>query len=413
MKTAIVLGGTVPHVELVNQLKGRGYYTILVDYLDNPPAASVADEHIQESTLDQEKVLEIALERKADLVICGCVDQANITACYVMEKLGKKPPYSYDLAKKITNKGYMKKVMMENAIPTSRYYYIDDDSDMADIVLDYPVIVKPADCNSSKGVRKANDPAQMKEYLKDAILASRNKRAIVEEFVEGVEFSAYCFVHNKKAVLFNTNERLSVQDGEKKVIKCYASILPARIPEWATKRAEEIATRIAEVFELDNTPLFFQGIVKNGEVYVIEFAPRVAGGVSFSTILDSTGFDQVSAVIDSYLGIVPDMTHFDPKFSLVVNSVYGNDGIFDHAENYESLIEDGTIEHIYFHKKRGAVIDNSTATASRVCVFIIKVDSFEEALRKSGRVYSCLRLIDNEGNNMIRKDISICGVCGE
>ena len=53
---AIVLGGTNPHVTLINKLKARGYYTVLVDYLPNPPASKVADEHIQESTLDKEVV---------------------------------------------------------------------------------------------------------------------------------------------------------------------------------------------------------------------------------------------------------------------------------------------------------------------------------------------------------------------
>ena len=105
-KVALVLGGTVPHMELILQLKNRGYYTILIDYLENPPAADAADEHIVESTLDKEKVLEIAVERKVELVISGCVDQANISACYAMEKLGKYVPYSYEIARKVTNKRF-------------------------------------------------------------------------------------------------------------------------------------------------------------------------------------------------------------------------------------------------------------------------------------------------------------------
>ena len=59
---AIVLGGTSPHVLLVYKLHERGYYVILVDYLQNPPAKIAADEHIQASTLDKERVLEIARE---------------------------------------------------------------------------------------------------------------------------------------------------------------------------------------------------------------------------------------------------------------------------------------------------------------------------------------------------------------
>ena len=53
-KNALVLGGTVPHISLIKKLKERGYHTILVDFLSNPPAKTFADEHIQESTLDKE-----------------------------------------------------------------------------------------------------------------------------------------------------------------------------------------------------------------------------------------------------------------------------------------------------------------------------------------------------------------------
>ena len=67
---AIVLGGTVPHCELIRQLQTRGYYVILIDYLPNPPAKLVADEHIQESTLDKDAVLKVAVQRNASLVIC-------------------------------------------------------------------------------------------------------------------------------------------------------------------------------------------------------------------------------------------------------------------------------------------------------------------------------------------------------
>ena len=50
---ALVLGGTSPHIELINQLKARGYYVVLWDYLKNPPARKFADRFMQESTLER------------------------------------------------------------------------------------------------------------------------------------------------------------------------------------------------------------------------------------------------------------------------------------------------------------------------------------------------------------------------
>ena len=172
-KKAIVLGGTTAHIALIKNLHKRNYYVILVDYLENPPAKKEADLHIKESTLDEDKVLSIARDYEVDLVISACVDQANITACYVMEKLGKCPPYSYETALQITNKGYMKQVMKGNDIPTSKYIYVND-SELYDISsLTFPLMVKPADCNSASGVKKACDKRELDQYLKDALEYSR------------------------------------------------------------------------------------------------------------------------------------------------------------------------------------------------------------------------------------------------
>ena len=56
------------------------------------PAKVIADNHIKFSTLDQEGVLSIAKSVNAELVISTCVDQANVTACYVGENLNCLSP---------------------------------------------------------------------------------------------------------------------------------------------------------------------------------------------------------------------------------------------------------------------------------------------------------------------------------
>ena len=177
---AMVLGGTYPHRTLITNLQQRGYYTVLIDYLEKPPAKEVADEHVQESTLDKEKVLEIARDRDAKLVISTCIDQANVTVCYVAEKLGLPVPYSYETALSVTNKGLMKEGMIRHGIATSKYIFVKNIGDFDSAGLSFPVAVKPADSNSSKGVRKACDYGELSRFLDDALKISRSDEAIIE-----------------------------------------------------------------------------------------------------------------------------------------------------------------------------------------------------------------------------------------
>ena len=85
---AIILGGVAPHIELIKNLKKRGYETILLDYYENPPAREYADRFYRISTLDYEAVKEAAEKEKADLIITICVDHANVIMCRAAEELG-------------------------------------------------------------------------------------------------------------------------------------------------------------------------------------------------------------------------------------------------------------------------------------------------------------------------------------
>ena len=193
MKTAVVLGGTFPHRELLVKLKERGYYTVLVDYYDSPIAKDVADKHIKESTLDRAKVLQITKQEKADLVISSCIDQANVTACYVSERLGLPCPYSYETALNVTDKKRMKEIMLRNGIPTAKYYSINNVDEFIPEALNYPIIIKPADSNSSKGVRRIDAYDQNTlDFISLALSISRNNSAIIEEFKIGKEIGVDC-----------------------------------------------------------------------------------------------------------------------------------------------------------------------------------------------------------------------------
>lgn len=404
-KTAIVLGGTNPHIELIKQLKQRDYYVILVDYLANPPARSCADLHLQESTMDKEKVAEIGKEYNASLVISACVDQANITACYAAEKLGLTKPYSYKTASEITNKGFMKKIMWENGIPTTKFYYMETGDTLEDFELKFPVMVKPADSCAASGVKKANNNKELHIFLDEARAVSRTGRTVVEEFFSGIEVSAYCFVKDGNAKVVMVSERLSVIEGERKVLKCYATVTPPAISDAAMKKIEKAADGIAKAFALDNTPLHVQAIIDGDEISIIEFAPRVGGGISYRTIKENTGFDIISATIDSYLEQPVDFKFEKPEFYYSVNLLYAVPGVYDHVEGIEKMIDENVIEGIHYHKTKGMLISDDRASAGRVAAVLIRGNSRQDLSDRIKYVMENIKVYDEGGKDILRRDL--------
>jgi biotin carboxylase len=401
----LVLGGTSPHIKLIQKLKKRGYYTVLIDYLVNPPARSEADEHIRESTLDKEKVLETAKKYNANLVISACVDQANETACYVAEQMGLTKPYTYEEARNIINKGYMKKTMVENHIPTSRFIYVECGGIIENVDLKFPVVVKPADSCSSNGVRVAYSEKEVREYLAKARKISRNGRAIIEEFVNGIEVSISGFVLFDTVQVLLMMEKYNIIEGENRVLKCYASIIPAGISSIAKSKLEDALQKIASAFNLNNTHLLIQAIVDKDDISIIEFAPRVGGGTSFETIKLASGIDAIEDTIDSFLEVPVSINMKTSSEIIVTNQIYANPGMFDRIEGVEELLTKGVIDVFHLHKNKGATISAENASGGRVAAFIIRAANKKEAFQRVKTAIKHIEVYDVSGRALMRKDL--------
>ena len=402
---AIVLGGTVPHCELVRNLQRRGYYVILIDYLEAPPAASVAEEHLRESTLDLDCVLGIARARKASVVISACIDQANVTACYVMEQLGLEPPYSYDTSLLVSNKLLMKRRMMEAGIATSKYVEIKESGGRGIGGLSFPVIVKPADSNSSKGVCIAEDRAQMEKYVEEALLISRSSEAIVEEFVTGVEIGVDCYVFDEGVRILMTKERRKFHSDCGGVQQIYGCIWPAKLSADVIRELLVIASKIAKAFNLKNTPLMIQGILNSSGFSVIEFAPRIGGGESFRLIKTMTGFDFVDSAVCSFLRVEPPRGIGMSKYCFADNFIYVTAGRFDRIDIPEELEEDGTVDYVQAYRRPGTMMGAELSSNNRVGVFAVKAATYEELYLKINRAQCAIEVYDTDGFPMMRRDI--------
>ncbi|WMM24195.1 ATP-grasp domain-containing protein [Tissierella sp. MB52-C2] len=402
---AIVLGGTSAHIELIQRLKRRGYYTILIDYYENPIAKKYANEHIQESTLDKERVLQIAKDKKVDLVITTCIDQANITAIYVSEKLGYHVPYSYETSLNVTNKIFMKRIMEQNSIPTSKYINVKEISEYEDNDLKYPLIVKPSDSNGSKGVNKVVDDKELLFYLNNALKISRSNQAIIEEYIEGKEIGIDCFIKNHEAHILTIRERKKINCRSSDLQQITGTVTPPNIDSKKIKEIKEIVEKIALVFQLDNTPLMVQAIISNEEINIIEFAPRIGGGESSRMIELITGFDIINQTINSFMGLPIDIATKKNEQYFSETLLYAKPSIMGFIKGDKELIEKNIIEYIVQYKTKGMTIGDDISSINRVGAFVVKGNNLEELNTKIETAIKKLEIHDIMNSPIMRKDI--------
>ena len=152
----LVLAGGLDQIALIKELQLRGHEVILADYLENPPARSYVEKHYKVSTLDEDAIYQLALREGVGLLTTTCTDQALLTVSKVSEKLSLPCYLNFATSQNVTNKAFMKKKFKEYNIPTAEWMLLEENACQGGWknYLEFPVIVKPCDSNSSKGITK-------------------------------------------------------------------------------------------------------------------------------------------------------------------------------------------------------------------------------------------------------------------
>lgn len=400
---ALVLCGGKPQIALIHELKRRNITAILADANDKAAAVQYADVFYNVSTLDVVGIEKIALAEKVDCILSVCADQMLLVAAQLSEKLNLPCYIDYETAKNVSSKEYMKRIFVENNIPTAKYIVGSSISLSVIEGLNFPLIVKPVDCYSSRGVKKVLNYDELLSAFENAKNLSRTGTVIVEEFVEGLELSVDIYVENGKVNILCIRSLDKIPNSEKFII-CRGNY-PAKISLATKGRVQDVAQKIVEAFGLVDTPMLIQMKINDEQIHILEFCARTGGGIKYRLLPKVCGFDVVKAVLDLTLGEKPHV-NIKPLNTFIVDEfLYCNPGILDHTEGFEELLKDGIIDHYEVYKSAGYQFDEISSSGDRVAYFSVVVDTEAELRRKHQIAASVVKAVDNKGKDLIRHDI--------
>ena len=403
---ALVLAGGFPQIALINELKNRNIEVVLADYNEEPVAKKYADIYYQVSTLDIDAITSVAKKENVDFLITACTDQALLTVACVSEKLGLPCYIDYKTALNVTNKAYMKSVFEEYGVPTARHVVMGEFDDSKISHMKYPLIVKPVDCNSSKGVKKVYDIDQLKDAFEKAVNYSRTNTAVIEEFIAGVEISVDVYVEDGKANILATSKSEKIADENKFVI--FRGGYPVKEAEEVKEQIRNTAQKIADAFGLKNTPMLIQLITDGERINVLEFSARTGGGVKYILIKNASGFDVIKAVVDLTLGEKPHFEGLKPKAKYLLNEfIYCKEGVFDHLEGFEELKERNVIDDYYLFKWKGAAFSTVENSGDRVGAFTVCAQTEDELWEKHNIAAANIKVIGENGEDIMRHDLLV------
>ena len=374
MKRIAIIGANESITILINKAKELGYETHVFAWKCGDPGEEVADFFYPISIDEKEKIL----EKCKELNICGICsitsDFASPTVNYIARKLGLN--CNLEIADQLARDKYKMRCAFEKSgIYTPKFIEVDDSFciDKIRSYMEFPVIVKPTDRWSSKGVTRVNKLCELKSAIENAVKESLNGKAIIEEFVEGDEYSAeYICFNGEYRVLAITKKYTTGYPHYIETAHYQPVILPYSFREESGK-VFSIALRALGI--INGAAHIEFKIMKDGKVCIIEIGARMGGdfiGTHLTPI--STGFDYVKMVIDVACGNPPDFKKISNPTNVEVRFIITEKDYFEMCEiknkNNDVIIEVGNIDSNFTKD----VVDSNTRHGH----YIVKVGEYDK-----------------------------------
>ncbi len=300
-----IIGASYLQKPLVEKVKSMGVESHVFAWSKGNVVEDISDFYYPISILEKEKILAICRKNKIDGIISIASDLAMPTVNFVAEEM-KLTGNSVRSTELSTDKFEMRKKLKKAGlnVPNFEFFTIANFTNSENLKL--PVIVKPTDRSGSRGVTKVEGMHQINFAIGKALKESLKKRAIVEEFVVGREYSVEFISFLGKHFPLAITEKVTTGPPHFIEVEHHQ---PAEITAKIEKEIFLETVRALDALEIRNGVSHTELLLDDRKkITIVEVAGRMGGDFIGSTLTElSTGIDILKASIQVSLGWEPDL----------------------------------------------------------------------------------------------------------
>lgn len=318
-KTILLFGAGLNQLELIRAANDLGITSVVVDPMADPPGKKLAKFFYQVAGNDYLTTKQIAQKHN----INGIVTAQMENPLRLMSKLAEEMGYIFnspEIVEQSRNKHLMKQAFVANKVPCAKGILITGTDTVTPELLEkhklcFPLIIKPTDAHSSRGVYKVENFDELMIHANETANFSSNAEFLIEEFLTGREFSveSITFCGETKIVQFT-----------EKIITPYprtveiGHLQPATLNTAEQKELELVTLNAIKALGIDNSASHTELKITPHGVKVIEVGARLGGDfISSYLTMSSTGVNMDKAAIQVALGLKPDLTPQKNTFSFI------------------------------------------------------------------------------------------------
>ena len=403
-KKLLVLAAGILQITVIKKAKAMGYYVIAADGDPNARGFQYADKAICANITDEEVMLKIAREEGVDGVIHPCSEVSMNVMGRINDELGLAG-ITREQAIRATNKHLMREAFEKGNAPSPKSILTESAEDawkhlQNDFTTDG--IMKPSRNSGSRGIAKVTRDMPKEEFEKAYYIAleeSRDKSVLIEQFIEGPEFSIEIIVWNGKVNVLTVTDKKTTEAPH---------FVELGHNQPSCRTAEEVETlkaaAVAGVKALGvnncachaEAKLSQQVNKSTGQIetvaYLMEIGARL-GGDFISTELThlSTGIDMVAAAVDVALGIEPDLSVKEQPKGACIRYFCPKPGKLVSISNLEAL-DDPRVYKKKIYVQVGDMIPEVTSSLCRSGHVIVTEETPQKAIALAEKLITDVKM---------------------
>lgn len=379
----LILGAGINQLTLIQSAQELGVISVVID--PNPKALGkeIANYFYCIAGDDYEATKEIAIKHNVNGIVTSQMERPLKLMARLAAELGFIF-HSVEVVEKSLNKYLMKQAFIKNDVPHANGMLIKSNEKINEInlkIFKFPLMLKPKDAFSSRGVYKIDKFQDIKKHIKETRYFSSNGDIVIEEFMAGPEFSIESITYKGKTKIIQYTEKFitpfpnTVEMGH---------LQPANLTEIQQKEIDKVVKQAINAIGIDNSATHTEVKLTKDGPKVLEIGARLGGDFIASYLtLNSCGVNMDKVAIKVSLGMKPNLQHTLNQYSYIKYFELPIGKKVMKINNLENINKNKNVVFTHIDIEEGDTVPQITHSAQRPGFVIVKGKSRNEVIKRA------------------------------
>lgn len=407
-KKLLIIGCETNIINIVNEAKKMGVYTIVVERgtdIAKLPAKAVADEAWDVDYSDMDTLEGLCREHGVDGIMSGYSEGKVLWAATLAQRMGMPFYVTPEQVEVTRNKRRFKALCEEHGVPIAKEYCANGHiTDSERDAVQYPAIVKPSDYGGRIGISVCWNREELDKAIEKAESSSVSGTVVVEDYLHGTELMVIYTVVDGEISLSLINDKYLSKEGNAYACLCDVAIAPTRFYDLYMETVDGPIRKMIQSLGMTDGIATFQFIANPQKIVAFEMGLRLNGGNDWKVLDACNGINYMQMLIHHSLtgSMGGDLSKDNPLLGEYMSTyvVYAHGGEVG-SFSYDGLEQCPEIIDISPYAKPGKVVVDKGTTQQRVISFKIRTATLEDMERVILHIQENVKMQNVDGENML------------